>query len=240
MNHTTTEGDAATMLPTTESNRAHDLDRGFIKLLDSRITDPVLAGVLRRVHPSEILLDCLAAVTWAEPERAELWERHETLYQQTYVAVRAGVNSGYVYDDMIDAAAKVGLDAEEARLIIVPAALKALREVHAIKSWMADRFIKQYGAKFRYTDARGWISTEGTEWTPADPSSIASAVLDVLRRAMAEALGDVDLVADVELCEDSDGVFGVLAAVGYRSAAAVSPQLALDTETTNDATGEDA
>jgi len=240
MNHTTTEGDTATMLPTTESNRARDHDRGFIELADSRIIDAVLAVVLRPKDPFEILVDCVGAVTWAEPEREELWERRENLSFQTYVALRAGIYLGQVRDAMVDAAEVVGLDADEAWNIIGASALKAGNEVDAVQGCMADRFIKSYGDTFRYTRTRGWISTEGTEWTPADPSAIAAAVIDVLRQAMAEALGDVDLVADVELCEDTDGVAGVLEAAGVRSANAVPPQLALNTETTNNATGEDA
>jgi len=103
-------------------------------------------------------------------------------------------------------------------------------EVHTAQSRMAYRFAWQYGDKFRYIHSRGtafgWISWNGTAHTLDDPGAPTKAVLDVLRRAVAESPDDEWLRADVTVCSSEEGVAAVLALASQLEPFAVRPRRA--------------
>jgi len=66
----------------------------------------------------------------------------------------------------------------------------------------ADQLLYVYGI--------GWLSWDGTRWSDGDPGAPKRAVVEILRAALAESLGDKQLQSDVRKCESASGVAGVL------------------------------
>src|SRR5699024_12253451 len=62
-----------------------------------------------------------------------------------------------------------------------------------------------------YVRGRGWHVWGGTRWTPDEKDYAATAVLGVLRAALADSLDDKELRADVRKCESANAIAGVLA-----------------------------
>lgn len=82
-------------------------------------------------------------------------------------------------------------------------------EQHRGQLRMAYRLAGAYHGRLMHVHGMGWMAWDGTHWIE-DTGQAARAVHDVLRIALAGALGDHDLQADVRKCESASGVAGVL------------------------------
>jgi len=83
-------------------------------------------------------------------------------------------------------------------------------EVHSGQVRMAYRLAEHYADQLLYVYGIGWLSWDGTRWSDGDPGAPKRAVVEILRAALAESLGDKQLQADVRKCESASGVAGVL------------------------------
>lgn len=75
---------------------------------------------------------------------------------------------------------------------------------------MAHRLAEAYQGRLLYVHGLGWHHYDGKRWAPDDVGAATRAVIDVLKAALAESLGDKDLQRDVRKCESATGVGGVL------------------------------
>jgi len=75
---------------------------------------------------------------------------------------------------------------------------------------MAYRLAAKYADRLMHVHGLGWHHYDGARWTPDTSGAAKRAVLDVLRCALAESLGDKELQADVRKCESAAGINGVL------------------------------
>lgn len=82
--------------------------------------------------------------------------------------------------------------------------------VHRGQARMAYRLATEYAGRLLYVAGIGWFCYDGTRWREDDRGEATRAVLDVLRAALADSLGDQDLRADVRKCETAAGIAGVL------------------------------
>ncbi|XTR52893.1 DNA primase family protein [Pseudarthrobacter sp. So.54] len=89
-------------------------------------------------------------------------------------------------------------------------ALNAEGEQHRGQARMAYRLAAAYGSGLMFVRGIGWHVWDGQRWAEDEKDTAKTAVLDVLRRALAESLGDKELRTDVRKCESSAGVAGVL------------------------------
>jgi len=83
--------------------------------------------------------------------------------------------------------------------------------VHSGQVRMAYRLAGQYIGKLLHVHGLGWHYWDGKRWTADDLGTAHRAVLDVLRLALTESLGDKDLTRDIRKCESAAGVNGILA-----------------------------
>ncbi len=83
-------------------------------------------------------------------------------------------------------------------------------EVHSGQVRMAYRLAEHFADQLLYVYGIGWLSWDGTRWSDGDPGAPKRAVVEILRAALAESLGDKQLQADVRKCESASGVAGVL------------------------------
>ncbi|WP_271396008.1 DNA primase family protein [Neomicrococcus lactis] len=83
-------------------------------------------------------------------------------------------------------------------------------KVHRGQARMAYRLAEAYTGRLLFVRGLGWLYWNGCKWVEDDIDRAKSAVLDVLRDALAESLNDQDLRRDVRKCESSSGVSGVL------------------------------
>lgn len=83
-------------------------------------------------------------------------------------------------------------------------------EQHRGHARMAYRLAAAYRSSLMYVRGIGWHVWDGKRWAEDEKDTTKNAVLDVLRRALAESLDDKDLRNDVRKCESSSGVSGVL------------------------------
>jgi putative DNA primase/helicase len=81
---------------------------------------------------------------------------------------------------------------------------------HSGQVRMAYRLANAYSDALLHVHGIGWHSWDGTRWAVDDCGAAQRAVLDVLRQALAESLGDKELRSDVRKCESASGVAGVL------------------------------
>lgn len=81
---------------------------------------------------------------------------------------------------------------------------------HSGQVRMAYRLAAAYADQLLHVHGLGWHYFDGTRWKPDDIGAATRAVLDVLRLALAESLGDKQLRNDVTRCESHSGVQGVL------------------------------
>lgn len=81
---------------------------------------------------------------------------------------------------------------------------------HRGQARMAYRLARTYGDRLLYVHGLGWLAYDGTRWTEDNRGEAKRAVLDVLRRALADSIDDKDLRTDVRKCESAAGVSGVL------------------------------
>lgn len=75
---------------------------------------------------------------------------------------------------------------------------------------IAYRLAAAYGSRLMYVRGIGWHTWDGHRWAEDEKDTAKTAVLDVLRQALAESLDDKELRSDVRKCESSAGVAGVL------------------------------
>ncbi|GFG65392.1 hypothetical protein MKUB_28820 [Mycobacterium kubicae] len=81
---------------------------------------------------------------------------------------------------------------------------------HSGQVRMAYLLAAAYENKLLHVHGIGWHQWDGRRWAADDTGAAHRAVLDVLRRALAESLGDRELRADVRKCESAAGLAGVL------------------------------
>lgn len=83
-------------------------------------------------------------------------------------------------------------------------------EQHQGQARMAYRLADAYGDKLMFVYGIGWHTWDGKRWIEDHHGKAKRAVLDVLRSALADSLGDKQLDRDVRRCESAAGVAGVL------------------------------
>lgn len=84
-------------------------------------------------------------------------------------------------------------------------------ESHSGQVRMAYRLASAYVDQLMHVAGIGWHYFDGSRWCEDDDKARAKrAVLDVLRHALQESLGDKQLRADVTRCESAAGINGVL------------------------------
>jgi putative DNA primase/helicase len=83
-------------------------------------------------------------------------------------------------------------------------------DVHSGQVRMAYRLAARYRNKLLHVHGLGWHYWDETRWTPDDAGAAHRAVLDVLRHALTDSLGDKDLTRDIRKCESASGVNGTL------------------------------
>jgi putative DNA primase/helicase len=83
-------------------------------------------------------------------------------------------------------------------------------ENHSGQVRMAYRLAKWYKHRLLHVYGLGWHYWDGRRWALDDTGAARRAVLDILRHALAESLGDKELHTDVRRCESGPGVTGVL------------------------------
>jgi len=83
-------------------------------------------------------------------------------------------------------------------------------EQHRGQARIAYRLARRYADRLMYVHGMGWHTWNGTCWTEDHQGATKRAVLDVLRGALADSLGDSDLRDDVRKCETAGGLHGVL------------------------------
>lgn len=86
----------------------------------------------------------------------------------------------------------------------------SLEREHRGQARIAYRLADTYTGRLLHVHGIGWHTWDGTRWVEDDRGASTRAVLDVLRRALAESLDDRDLRADVRKCESAAGINGVL------------------------------
>lgn len=75
---------------------------------------------------------------------------------------------------------------------------------------MAYRLAEQYVGRLLYVPKIGWHVWDGKRWALDEKGAATRAVLTVLRRALADSLGDSELRQDVHRCEGAAAIRGVL------------------------------
>lgn len=81
---------------------------------------------------------------------------------------------------------------------------------HRGQARIAYRLAGAYTGRLLFVHGVGWHAWDGKRWTEDTTGAAKRAVLDVLRQALSDSLGDQDLRSDVRKCETSAGVAGVL------------------------------
>ncbi|MGG5753182.1 DNA primase family protein [Zafaria sp. Z1313] len=83
-------------------------------------------------------------------------------------------------------------------------------EKHRGQARMAYRLAAANASRLMFVRGIGWHVWDGTRWAVDERDTAKTAVLEVLRAALAESLDDRDLRTDVRRCESASGVNGVL------------------------------
>lgn len=83
-------------------------------------------------------------------------------------------------------------------------------EQHRGQARIAYRLAAAYCGRLMYVKGLGWHIWDGARWDVDQKDSATTAVLDVLREALAQSLGDSELRTDVRKCESANGIAGVL------------------------------
>ncbi len=89
-------------------------------------------------------------------------------------------------------------------------AISGSGERHSGQVRMAYRLAASHADQLLHVHGLGWHHWDGRRWAPDDQGHARRAVLDVLRDALAESVGDKQLRADVGKCESDSGINGVL------------------------------
>jgi putative DNA primase/helicase len=83
-------------------------------------------------------------------------------------------------------------------------------EQHRGQARIAYRLAAEYSSRLMYVRGLGWHVWDGARWAVDEKDQATTAVLEVLRRALADSLTDHDLRTDVRRCESANGIAGVL------------------------------
>ncbi|UIJ34500.1 phage/plasmid primase, P4 family [Allobranchiibius sp. GilTou73] len=83
-------------------------------------------------------------------------------------------------------------------------------EQHTGQVRIAYRLARSHIDRLLHVHGIGWHHYDGTRWVEDTAGHARRAVLDVLRDALAESVGDKQLRADVAKCESASGIDGVL------------------------------
>mgnify|MGYP000880864700 CR=1 FL=1 len=111
-------------------------------------------------------------------------------------------------------------------------------EQHTGQVRMAYRLRAAFQDRLLHVHGIGWHYWDGTRWAADDTGTAKRAVLDVLRSALADSLGDKQLQQDVRRCESDSGINGVLGiAAALIPFAAAARDLDADPYLLNTATG---
>lgn len=86
----------------------------------------------------------------------------------------------------------------------------SLGEAHHGQVKMAYRLASAQSSRLMHVHGIGWHAYDGQRWAADKTGRAHRAVLDVLREALAETVGDKDARKDVERCESAAGIRGVL------------------------------
>lgn len=109
---------------------------------------------------------------------------------------------------------------------------------HSGQVRMAFRLADAYVGRLLHVPGLGWHEWDGTRWAPDEDGAAVRAVIDVLKRALADSYGDDPLRKDVRRCEGSAGIRGVLDIAGnLRDMVASVQQLDADPYLLNVANG---
>ena len=152
--------------------------------------------------------------------------RNHTLFSSTAALgelANAGVlDENTIRAEMTGAGRRAGLDDLEIERTIGSALRKVEGVVRMIPQRqapveysgqvrMAHMLADTYIDRLLFVHDIGWHYFDGKRWAVDDVGAAKRAVLDVLRRALAESLGDKELRKDVRKCESATGIAGVLA-----------------------------
>lgn len=88
---------------------------------------------------------------------------------------------------------------------------ETIGEQHRGQVRIAYRLARANAHNLMFVRGFGWHTWDGTRWIRDEKDYASTAVLDVLRAALAESLDDKELRADVRKCETANGISGVLA-----------------------------
>lgn len=89
-------------------------------------------------------------------------------------------------------------------------AVDAPEQAHRGQARMAYRLAASYDGRLMFVHGLGWFVWDGCRWAEDRQGAAKRAVLDELRRALAESLDEPELRKDVRRCESASGVAGVL------------------------------
>lgn len=91
---------------------------------------------------------------------------------------------------------------------------QVLDTIHRGQARIAYRLADAYAGRLLHVTGLGWHCWDGQRWSADDSGAPTRAVLDIVRRALADAVGDKDLAQDARKCETAGGISGVLAIGG--------------------------
>lgn len=83
-------------------------------------------------------------------------------------------------------------------------------QAHEGQVRIAYRLARHHHDRLMYVHGLGWHTWDGARWIEDQHGVAKRAVLDVLKAALTESLGDKQLRADVRKCESAAGISGVL------------------------------
>lgn len=88
--------------------------------------------------------------------------------------------------------------------------LTAEGEKHRGQARIAYRLAAAYRTSLMYVRGIGWHTWDGQRWAEDEKDRAKNAVLETLRRALADSIEDKELRTDVRKCESAAGISGVL------------------------------
>jgi putative DNA primase/helicase len=83
-------------------------------------------------------------------------------------------------------------------------------EKHRGQARIAYRLAAAYRSSLMYVRGIGWHVWDGQRWAEDEKDHAKNAVLETLRRALADSIDDKELRTDVRKCESAAGISGVL------------------------------
>lgn len=84
-------------------------------------------------------------------------------------------------------------------------------EKHHGQVRLAYRLAASHADRLMYVHGVGWLAWDGARWAEDDRGAAHRGVIEVIRKALADSVGDRELRRDVERCESDPGIRGVLA-----------------------------